>query len=504
MMEDLIKKRNKYLIIYLLLAFVGTFAPFVPGAILLDGDPNNLFGIILMILSGVIFFSSTVWFCVVGTKLNNKINQLKYQRDSEKINNITGNRVFTSLEGKVFEFNDDFFLIDNKIQYYNKYGSFAAFRLEKNILIPCLIIGETEGEESYTIDLDGDLLQILKESNIEILNKEELDFYVNNIETATKQATTSYGFNPRPYLLMEFKKNKADAKKFGKRTFISILSSIIMIILVIGFNVLMIWLGDSKEGIEVSNKIGMDVIIKIIFSIILILLIFVKASKYSIYTKLVIGLYLVIFWCARFFFNARNNTLLDYIFMIVFLLCGVFESYRTYKEEKSSKNLFNRYYGIGIFLLLMQMFTAFDITFIEEGKPWLIALFIDIFFFLFALIYIFYYLNKNKDKPKKEKGLFIGVVVFWAIVGGYYLSIISVINLNYSLDNSNPVINSYEIIELENGDDNEGDKATIIIDEKEYKITITDEEFHDLKVGDMLEVYYFEGAFKIPYYIHYS
>ena len=152
----------------------------------------------------------------------------------------------------------------------------------------------------------------------------------------------------------------------------------------------------------------------------------------------------------------------------------------------------------------MQMFTAFDLTFKEEGKPWLVALYIDIFLFLIALCFIVYYLKKNKDKPKKEKGLFIGVSVFWAIVGGYYLAIISLINLNYSLDKSIPIVNSYEIIELENGDDSEGDKATIIIDGTEYRITISDEEYHELSVGDMLEVYYYEGAFKIGYFIHYG
>ena len=504
MLNDLIKKRNRNLIIYVLLGFVGMLAPLIPGAILLETDPNAVFGIVLVILSILIFVSATVWLCIVSTKINNEINKLKIQSDIEKLSTFTENKIFKSIEGRTFEFNDEFFLIDNKIQYYNKYSSSAAFRVDKGMFIPCLVIGETEGKEQYTIDLDGDLLRIIKDSNITILNKEELEFYIDNIESATKQVAKSYSFNPMPCFIMEFKKNKQDAKKFTKRTLISILFSIVFFALVIGFNVLIIWLTDSKEGIEASNKIGMDIIIKIIFSIILVLLVFVKAKKYSIYTKIIIGLYLTIFWWGRLYFNDRNNILVDYLFMIVFILCGIFESYRIYKEEKNVKNCFNRYYGIAIFLLFVQMFTAFDLTFKEEGKPWLVALFIDIFLFLIALYFIVLYLVKNKDKTKKEKGIFIGVSVFWALVGGYYLSIISLINLNYSLDKSIPIINSYEIVELENGDDNESDKATVIINGTEYRITIADEEYHELSVGDMLEVYYFEGAFNIAYYIHYS
>ena len=86
---------------------------------------------------------------------------------------------------------------------------------------------------------------------------------------------------------------------------------------------------------------------------------------------------------------------------------------------------------------------------------------------------------------------------------GYYFGIISVNGLNYALDKSEPVINSYKIIELENGDE-ESDKAVVVIDGKEYSISISDYEYRTLEVGDMLEVYYYEGAFKLAYYIHYS
>ena len=75
----------KYLIIYLLLAFVGTFIPIVPGAIILDGDENNIFGILLVVLGVFIFIASTVWLCIVGPKLNKQILNVKCELDSEKI-----------------------------------------------------------------------------------------------------------------------------------------------------------------------------------------------------------------------------------------------------------------------------------------------------------------------------------------------------------------------------------------------------------------------------------
>ena len=119
------------------------------------------------------------------------------------------------------------------------------------------------------------------------------------------------------------------------------------------------------------------------------------------------------------------------------------------------------------------------------------------------LLLVYLYLKKNPEKTKKEKiTLYISIPLF-ALMIGYYFGIISVNGLNYALDKSEPIINSYEIIKLKNGDE-ESDKAIILIDGKEYSISISDYEYRTLEVGDMLEVYYYEGAFNLAYYIHYS
>ena len=249
----------------------------------------------------------------------------------------------------------------------------------------------------------------------------------------------------------------------------------------------------------------MDIIIKIIFSIVLILLIFVKSSKYSIYSKTITGLYVIIFWLSRILLDTRANLLIDYIFMIVFMLVGTFETYRIKKSEKKAKDLYNRYFGIAIFIALGQTFTAIlDFTFVKWGLPWLYALFGDLFILSIAAVILILYLRKQKEKTKKEKVSLILSVLFGVLFVGYYFSIVTVNNLNFALDNSEPVINNYEIIELENGDDNENDKAKVMINEIEYEISISDYEYETLKAGDMLEVYYYEGAFGLSYYIHYS
>lgn len=503
-MEELIKKSNKYLIIYLLVAFVGTFIPLIPGAFLLDADSTSIIGIILMILSGVILISSTVIYCLIGPKLTRQINEERAKRDLLKLQTKTGNRIYKTLNGEEIEFGSDFFTVDGKMHYYDKYSCLGYFRFDEKQLIPCIILGISD-EEPFVIDLDGDLLDILEEANINILNKDELEFYINNIKEALKQVSKAYSFNHQPYISMEFKKNKADAKKFRNRNLIYILFSIGFFVLSIAFYVLILWLGDSKEGIEFSNKIGMDIIIKIIFSIVLILLIFVKSSKYSIYSKVITGLYVIIFWLSRILLDTRANLLIDYIFMIVFMLLGAFELYKKYKQEKSHKDSFNRYFGIAIFMALPQMFTAFlDFTFVNEGLPWLYALFGDLFIVAVFVLLLILYLRKQKEKTKKQKvGLIAGVMTAVLFIG-YYFSIITVSNLNFALDNSEPIINSYEILELENGDDNENDSAKVIINGVEYEISISDYEYETLKVGDMLEVYYYEGAFGLSYYIHYS
>ena len=503
-MDELIKKSNKYLIIYLLVGIVGTFLPLIPGAFLLDSDSNSILGIILMILSGVILISSTVIYCIIGTKLTRKINEEKAKRDLVKLQTKTGNRIYKTVNGEEIEFSSDFFTVDGKIDYYDKYSCLAYFRFDKKRLIPCIILGIGD-EESFIIDLDGDLLDILEEVKLNILNKDELDFYINNINEANKQVNKTYAFSPQPYIPMEFKKNKADAKKFRNRNLIYILFFIGFFVLSMAFYALILWLGDSKEGIEFSDKIGMDIIIKIIFSIVLILLIFVKSSKYSIYSKAITGLYVIVFWLSRILLDSQATILIDYIFMIIFILLGAFELYKKYKQEKSHKDSFNRYFGIAVFMGLAQTFTAlFDFTFVNEGLPWLYALFVDLFIVAIFVPLLILYLRKQNNKTKKQKAGLIAGVMTAVLLIGYYFSIITVNNLNFALDNSEPVINNYEIIELENGDDNENDKAKVMINEIEYEISISDYEYETLKAGDMLEVYYYEGAFGLSYYIHYS
>ena len=207
------------------------------------------------------------------------------------------------------------------------------------------------------------------------------------------------------------------------------------------------------------------------------MLIFVKSSKYSIYSKVITGLYVIIFWLSRILLDTRANLLIDYIFMIVFMLLGAFELYKKYKQEKSHKDSFNRYFGIAIFMTLPQMFTAFfDFTFVNEGLPWLYALFVDLFIIAVFVPLLILYLRKQKEKTKKEKVSLILSVLFGILFAGYYFSIVTVSNHNFALDNSKPIINSYEILELENGDDNENDTAKVIINGVEYEISISDYE----------------------------
>ena len=77
-------------------------------------------------------------------------------------------------------------------------------------------------------------------------------------------------------------------------------------------------------------------------------------------------------------------------------------------------------------------------------------------------------------------------------------------NLNYAFDNSDGILYVCEIIEVKSGSEDSSDKAIVIIGDKEYSIPISDSEYYELKPGDLLEVYYYDGAFNIPYLIHYN
>ena len=505
--KALVKQRNKYLIIYLVVMFSGII-PIVAGGVILDETKLTALGIVLIVLGILLFVGSSVWVIVKSSKLNKLINEALEKMEIEKFNRRDGIRTFKTFSGNEIEFDKEFYTINGVVYRYDECDIVGSFYYGKFDLTPSISIAIPKENRVESIELCGDLFDELTLNDVKITNQEDLDYYKENIILCRKHAINNFAFRQQNILLMEFKKNKEDAKRINKQTRKSIIGGIVGFVIVMAINVLLIWLGDSETGIDFSNKIGLDWIFKVGYSIILIALIFYKSSNFKLLSKVSIGVYLTLYWLGLFFFNGRVNIMIDLVFFYLFIVIGVYELIEQRKhieDENQRKNtIMNRFIGISIFLMLMLTFTIMEFTFVNEWQPWLYSLYAMLGLLVVLVVGIYLYNKKHTELTKKQKILNYVCYIFGFSFLLYLLSALTIVNLNYALDKSEPVINSYEIIELTNGSDNDSDSATIVIDGVQLEIAISDEEYHKFEVGDLIEIYYFEGAFNMPYYIHYE
>ena len=505
--KALIKQRNKYLIIYLVIMFSGSI-PLVAGGVILDETNLISLGIILIILGVLMYVGSSVWVILKSSKLNKLINEALATTENEKFNRRDGIKSFKTFGGNNVEFDKEFYTINGVVYRYDECDIVGSFYYEKFELIPSISIAIPKENRVESIELCGDLFDELTLNDVKIANQEDLDYYKENIVLCRKHAINNFAFRQQNVLLMEFKKNKEDAKRINKKTRKGIIGLIISFIVVMAVNILFIWLGESESGIDFSNKIGLDWIFKAGYSIILIVLIFYKSSNYKLISKISIAVYLTLYWLGLFFFSGRVNIMIDLVFFYLFIVIGVYELIEQRKhieDESQRKNtIMNRFIGISIFLMLMLTFTIMEFTFVNEWQPWLYSLYAMLGLLVVLVVGIYLYNKKHTELTMKQKVLNYVCYIFGFSFLIYLLCALTIVNLNYALDKSEPVINSYEIIKLTSESENDSDTATIVIDGVELEISISDEEYHKFEVGDLIEVYYFEGAFNMPYYIHYE
>lgn len=489
----LIKKRDKNIIIWICVLF-GMLIPVVAGGVTLENKP--VLGAVLLILGVAGMVLSIVVMLVIGLKLNPKISSMKAKMDMSNLTTKQGKNIFKTTSDENIEFNTGYFILNGKINNYVDYQIYAGFRMFKG-LIPVLCF--MKDKTIMMVDIDGDLLDIIDNCEINVVNKLDLYYYLDNIEMCNKISNRAYSFRPSIFIPMEYKKNKEDAKRFNKRRIISVVSLIVSLVLIIGFNALLIWLTNSESGVNFSRLIGIDLIIKVGFSIGLLFLAFYKAKKVKPYAKCAVILYLISYWIYLFFLDQRINVLLTIIFLGVFIYCGVKDSNLKIKPPK-----FSRFFILPVFLFMLLMFTILDITHVNDGITFLVAAIMMgvIAIVAHAWMFIFFKTAKGKKLEKKEKLGYYICVPMYSIMFGFLLSWILVCNLNYALDFSQPTELKCEIVSKRQGSDNESDKVYVMIEDKEIGISVSDEEYFDLEVGDDIVVSLYKGAFNIAYYIY--
>ena len=158
-----------------------------------------------------------------------------------------------------------------------------------------------------------------------------------------------------------------------------------------------------------------------------------------------------------------------------------------------------RFLVLGCVVLLMVVLGAMSFTMLDDNSFLLETLIFVVITLIVGLIIIIKNINKNKTQTKFKKVGKITVSVICLIMGGFLFGYFGLLGANYAFDTSKPEVVNRAIINLYLGDDNSSSKATVIIDGKEIKVSISDAEYYSYKVGDNITLYKFKGAFNKAY-----
>ena len=137
--KELEKKRIKNLIIYLAMMF-SSIIPMVIGCVILDETKSTALGIVLIVLSVLMFIGSTTWGVVKLRKLNTVINEALEKMETEKFNKIDGVQTFKSYSGNTIEFDKEFYTINGVMYRYDECDIVGSFYCEKFELTPSISI----------------------------------------------------------------------------------------------------------------------------------------------------------------------------------------------------------------------------------------------------------------------------------------------------------------------------------------------------------------------------
>lgn len=498
---ELQKKINKYLLIILinLFVFIGLA---ILGGIAFDSG-STILGVVLVVLGVLSLLVPIIMFIVAWKKYHPLMIDAFINEVKTNLSKVEGKNEFVTDTKKIVIFDDNHFVYNN-IEY--SYDIFDAGIFLKNK--PKMLTDEIElvltifiEEEEFSILLDGDLLNIIKEKELVIANQEDFDYFLDNMKVCTKQLLRTAAFQQQQsFIPLVFAKNKEERKEKRKVNTKIIVINLVIIIVMIGISALFTWLGSTEDGLKISDTFAYNLGFKLVYTAVILALTFVKSKKIKLFGKLAFILYLISYWFGLLFLSERHNILLSLIFFVIFVVVGII----ILDKKDLKKNPMNRLLGFAAFIFLMLIYNTNDFEIQNYGIIPLISIVIaSISTLILTIITIRYYKKQLSASEINKKNFWVSVISVPLSIAlfSFLIFYFSLINLNYCLDTSSPSIIIKEIIELEKGDDDESDVAIVIIEGGELEIPISRSKYFDLKVGDTIEISLYAGAFHVEYYI---
>ena len=195
--------------------------------------------------------------------------------------------------------------------------------------------------------------------------------------------------------------------------------------------------------------------------------------------------------------------------MVIAALCVLFALYiYIFRDSVLKKEYVNSGFDVitSVFLGVMVGFlgtlSVTELTDSDIGEYALVVLIVSLI--ITVAIRVYASVRRYKTEGTVSK--------FWGQVGWFFLILLlvfatiifSIMALNYSLDDSEPIDEySYEIIDKRTKSRRKGGMhfyLTVDRDGKEDEISVTSERYYSSDIGDKLTVYGYEGAFGFEYY----
>jgi len=499
--KDLQKKQNKIAIIFSIIFFLSIFG-LIMGGVFGFGKENILLGCLIVIPCILICITSLIWIILYTKKSNKTIYTLLGEEFNKQINKEEGKKEFKTTTGESVSFDFTSFIINDKeYKYSEEIGILGCYsstvsKFVHDINISLIIAIE---DEVYDILFDKDVLNELIDKNVPVANMDDIKYLYDHLELGAKRIVKVLSNNIKiPYMPILFEKNEKEEKEMKKAKKIGATKLTVYIILLfvglIAFVLLSNFLGDIIiEGITYEPISVFTLIIRIAFSLFILGCVFIK-NEHKVEAKISLVAYVVLYWLLSLILPSRFSVFVGSIFVFIFFIQG----FRYTKDIYADDFTPNRYMFIGMIIFLVGFIKAMNLCIVGGKVVILISILIAaaLMGLLFMHQQVKYKNNKNSNF-KKSNLLGICFIGLFFIAANLYVSIISA---NAVFDTSEEIIVTEKVVELNESEKYKSASATIIINDKELDISITDEMFEELQIGDTITVVYHEGAFGIKYY----
>lgn len=498
---ELQKKYGVYVLLFLSSYLVLIVLLILGGMFLSKGI--TFLGAFLLCLAALCFIVPLIAFIFATRKYKPLIYEAITKEIREKLTNIDGKKIFMSEDNKEIEFEEGSFRYGNRSFRYEDFLFLITAQNKAKLLsnIVELELLMFSGELAICVPLNGDLLSEIKRDNINLTNEADLQYLIDNTHVAVKQLMRRAAFQTiQTKTPLSFAKNEEEKKIAKRANAKQIIFGTIILLIIMGINILFVWLGETEEGLQISDTLTFNLGFKLVLSGIILGLALIKSSNIRWIGKLIFILYLIIYWLGIAYLPPRFNVLITFVFAFIFVAVGILVlDKKTYKNRP-----LNRLIGFGMFLFVLLIYNTTDFNIIDLGGIGIISVIIAGILSLASIFAIIIY-NRRKmaagEMTKKSATITAITLPLCTMLFGFLIFFFGMQNLNYCLDTSEPELIVEEVVELKKGGSNSSDSAVVIIDGNKVEIPIPTSLYFELEVGDSIRVSLYAGGLGFEYFI---